>query len=262
MPRATIHAPCALPARRSSGMRRTPAATGWPARLPCRGGAFFLALALLLAGAAGAAERPQAGPTPAPLKFVPPAPGSYELMRIMRAADGRVLDTTGRAQALSRYTGGKITLLSFIYSSCADPGGCPYAYLVFHQLQSRLAREPRLAGQVRLVSLSFDPVRDTPEVLALYAGDHARAGQPVEWVFLTTASVQDLLPILDGFGQDVFLDVDPASGAHVGTYSHVLKVFLIDGARTVREIYTTAYLMPDMVYGDIVTLLLEGHKLE
>lgn len=197
------------------------------------------------------------------MDFVPPAPGSYELMRIMQAADGRVLDTAGRAHALSRYTGGKVTLLSFVYSSCADPGGCPYAYLVFHQLQSRLAHDPRLAGLVRLVSLSFDPVRDTPEVLALYAGDHAQAGQAVEWAFLTTASVKDLLPILDGFGQDVFLDVDPASGAHLGTYSHVLKIFLIDRGHTVREVYTTAFLMPDMVYNDILTLLLEaGQKLE
>lgn len=207
--------------------------------------------------------RRMAAPAPAQLEFEPPAPGSYELQRIMRAADGSVLDTDGRAHDLSRFTGGKVTLLSFIYSSCADPGGCPYAYMVFHQLQSRLERNPRLAGLVRLVSLSFDPVRDTRAVLALYAGDNARAGRPVEWAFLTTGSVKDLLPILDGFGQDVFLDIDPATGVHLGTYSHVLKVFLIDRDGTVREIYTTAYLMPDMVYNDIVTLLMEaGHTLQ
>jgi cytochrome oxidase Cu insertion factor (SCO1/SenC/PrrC family) len=224
----------------------------------------LLALALLLHAGATPADggHGEAAP-PAPMEFVPPAPGSYELQRIMDAADGRVLDTDGSAHALSRYTGGKVTLLSFIYSSCADASGCPYAYMVFHQLQSRLERNPRLAGQVRLVSLSFDPARDTPEVLALYAGDNAGGGRAVEWAFLTTASMKDLLPILDGFGQDVFLDVDPASGKHLGTYSHVLKVFLIDRSRTVREIYTTAFLMPDMVYNDIVTLLLEaGHKLE
>lgn len=225
----------------------------------------MLALALLLhAGVAAADGRHGAAAAlPAQLDFEPPAAGTYELQRIMRAADGRVLDTDGRAHDLSRFTGGKVTLLSFIYSSCADPGGCPYAYMVFHQLQTRLERDPRLAGLVRLVSLSFDPVRDTPEVLALYAGDNARAGRPVEWAFLTTGSVKALLPILDGFGQDVFLDIDPATGKHLGTYSHMLKVFLIDRDRMVREIYTTTYLMPDMVYNDIVTLLLEaGHTLE
>ena len=221
-----------------------------------------LAVTLLHAGAA-TADGGHGAALPAPMEFVPPAPGTYELQRIRGAADGRVLDTAGRAHDLSRFTGGKVTLLSFIYSSCADPGGCPYAYMVFHQLQSRLERDPRFAGQVRLVSLSFDPVRDTPGVLALYAGDNALGVRPVEWAFLTTGSVKALLPILDGFGQDVYLDIDPASGAHLGTYSHVLKVFLIDRDRMVREIYTTAYLMPDMVYNDIFTLLIEaGHKLD
>ena len=236
------------------------ATLGESARLPYRGGVFLLALALFLCADPAAADRGHRAAPPAPMAFVPPAPGTYALQRIMDAADGRVLDTAGRAHDLSRYTGGKVTLLSFIYSSCADAAGCPYAYLVFHQLQSRLQKDPRLAAQVRLVSLSFDPVRDTPEVLARYAGENARPGRSVEWAFLTTASVKDLLPILDGFGQDVFLDVDPASGAHLGTYSHVLKVFLIDRGRTVREIYTTAFLMPDMVYNDILTLLGEAER--
>ena len=241
-------------------MRGFRAAAGLPARLLFRGGVFLLLLVLFLHAGGAAAHGPDAAAAgPAPMAFVPPAAGSYELQRIMRAADGRVLDTAGRPHALSHYTGGKITLLAFIYSTCADPAGCPYAYLVFHQLQARLADNPRLAEKVRLVSLSFDPARDTPEALAEYAGEHTDAARPsVEWAFLTTASVSDLLPILEGFGQDVFLDVDPGTGAALGSYSHVLKVFLIDPSRTVREVYTTAFLMPDMVYNDIVTLLLEA----
>ncbi len=229
-------------------------------RLPGRGGLFFLMLWLLLnAGVVCAADRPESAvESSALLEFVPPAPGAYELQHIMAATNGRVLDIDGSVHELSEFTGGKITLMSFIYSSCADPSGCPYAYVLFHQLQTRLERDPRLAGQVRLVSLSFDPKRDSPEALALYAGDNAKAGRPVEWKFLTTGSVQELLPILDGFGQDVFLDLDPATGQRRGTYSHVLKVFLIDRGRTVREVYTTAYLMPDMVYNDILTLLMEA----
>jgi len=233
-------------------------------RLP-RGGVFSLLLVMLpSAGTVIAADSPRTATVPpAVLEFVPPVAGTYELQRIMAATDGRVLDINGNTHDLSEFTGGKVTLLSFIYSSCADASGCPYAYVVFHQMQTRLERNPRLAGRVRLVSLSFDPKRDTPEVLALYAGDNAKAGRPVEWRFLTTGSVRELLPILNGFGQDVFLDMDPATGKHRGTYSHVLKIFLIDRARTVREIYTTAYLMPDMVYNDILTLLLEeGLKLE
>lgn len=186
-----------------------------------------------------------------------PLPGSYELQYIIRAGDGTVLDTDGAAHRLSEFTGAKVTLLSFIYSSCADPQGCPYVYALFHGLRERLAREPNARGRVRLVSLSFDPARDTPEMLRLYAGDHANPAHPVEWRFLTTAGLRDLVPILDDFGQDVFLEVDPVTKLHLGTYSHVVKVFLIDARHWVREIYTSAYLDPEMVYNDVITLLME-----
>lgn len=232
--------------------------------LPFGGGVFFLALLQLGlaqgAYSAPAADRPEAAEpasnTPV-LDYQPPDPGSYELMRIMTAADGLVLDVDGNGRHLKEFTGGKVTLLSFIYSTCADPNGCPYAYLVFNNLKNRIAREPKLAGKVRLVSLSFDPKRDTPEMLKLYAGDNAQPGKPVEWDFLTTASYQSLMPILEAFGQDVFIELDPVTREPLGTFSHVLKVFLIDRERLIREVYTTVYLQGDVVYNDILTLLME-----
>lgn len=236
-------------------------------RLPWRGG--VIAAILLLLGVSMTTRAAQEMATLQPidaresvkLDFLPPEPGTYELFNIMRAADGDVLDIDGQPRRLDRYTGGKLTLLSFIYSTCADPSGCPYAYMVFHSLKNRIEGNPALRDKVRLVSLSFDPQRDTPEVLKLYAGDHALPGQPVEWNFLTTASIDRLVPILEEFGQDVFIDLDPATGKALGSFSHVLKVFLIDRDHVVREVYTTVYLQPDMLYNDILTLMLEqGEK--
>jgi cytochrome oxidase Cu insertion factor (SCO1/SenC/PrrC family) len=40
--------------------------------------------------------------------------------------------------------------------------------------------------------------------------------------------------------------------------SHVLKVFLIDRSGYVREIYTSTFLHPQTIMGDIKTLLMEG----
>lgn len=186
-------------------------------------------------------------------------PGSYKLYQIKQAPDGKVLDTDGKSRMLSEFFGhGRITLLSFIYSSCADPNGCPYAYLVFHNLKSLIERErPELADRIRLVSLSFDPKRDTPETLRLYAGENSKPGQGVQWNFLTTASFRDLIPILDGYGQDVYIDLDPKTQQSLNTMSHVLKVFLIDREGMIREIYTTSYLYPQVVYNDFLTLLIE-----
>jgi len=216
-------------------------------RLLIRGGFFFLGW--LAAGIAPAAPR---------MDFVPPAAGSYRLERIQKATEGAVLDADGRHRRLSEFTRGRVTLLAFMYSSCADPNGCPYALTVMHMVKGELEKLPETRGRVRFVSLSFDPVRDTPQVIALYGRDQAGAAQHLAWDFLTTRSRRELLPILDGFGQDVGVDIDKASGKPVGTYSHVLKVFLIDRKRIVREIYTTDYLLPAMVLNDIKTLLMEG----
>ena len=62
------------------------------------------------------------------MEFVPPAAGSYELQRIQRASDAALLDPESRIQRLADFTSGKITLLTFFYTYCVDPWGCPYAY--------------------------------------------------------------------------------------------------------------------------------------
>ena len=193
------------------------------------------------------------------LDFTPPPVGSYVLHRIMPAPDGRVVGVDGRGEALSRYTRGQITLLGFIYTTCVDPQGCPLAYKVFEALKEDIESTPRLHGKVRFVTLSFDPARDTPEVMRSYAGSHALdQGKGLRWYFLTTRSARELMPLVEGFGQDVVVTVDRSSGRPRRELSHVLKVFLIDPAGDVREIYSSMFLHPQIVLNDIETLLLEG----
>jgi len=194
-------------------------------------------------------------PAAVTMNFVPPPPGSYALHAIMRAPDGPVLDHDGRRLPLSRFTSGKITLLGFIYTSCADPRGCPLTSQVFYTVRHRVAEDPELRERVRLVSLSFDPARDTPVAMRHYAASVPRNG--VEWAFLTTELPRTLVPLLDGFGQDVRVELD-ARGRPAGPLAHVLKVFLIDERAVVREIYTTSYLFTEVILNDIKTLRLEG----
>src|SRR5262249_43867468 len=216
-----------------------------------------LAAAVALAAAADAGlahELDDHLPAAITMDFVPPPPGSYALNVIMRAPDGPVLDRDGRRRPLARFTAGKITLLGFIYTSCADPRGCPLATQVFHTVRHRVSGDPDLRARVRLVSLSFDPLRDTPAVMRHYAAEVPDNG--VEWAFLTTELPPTLVPPLDGFGQDVRIELD-AHGRPAGPLAHVLKVFLIDPRGMVREIYTTSYLYPEVILNDIKTLRLE-----
>jgi protein SCO1/2 len=214
-----------------------------------------LALAVL-AGAAPAAGH-EAAHLPA-LDYEPPAPGTYTLHRIMAAPGGEVVDLDGRARPLSQYTRDRFTLLAFVYTTCVDPDGCPLAYRVFDALRPSLAAAPTLRDRVRLVTLSFDPGTDTPAAMRRYAAgrERVRPGTP-PWHFLTTRSTSALQPLLDGFGQDVRAAAGRPAGAGRREISHVLKVFLIDPAGDVREIYSSAFLHPRTVLNDIETLLAE-----
>ena len=199
----------------------------------------------------------QVAPLPA-LDFEPPAPGTYTLHRIMAAPDGEVLGVDGRPQRLSRFTRKRITLLGFIYTTCVDPEGCPLAYRVFDALKQSIGARPALRDQVQLVTLSFDPARDTPAVMQRYAGSRVKEDDSgVRWYFLTTRSARELMPLVEGFGQDVRWTVDRSSGQPRRELSHVLKVFLIDRAGFVREIYSSTFLHPRTVLNDIETLRLE-----
>jgi protein SCO1 len=218
-----------------------------------------LALWLSAVGlAAQAAVDPGVATAPR-MEFVPPAPGSYTLERIQPVRDAILLSAAGTATHLAGLTSRKITLLTFFYTYCADPLGCPFAYTTLTGLRDRLLAEPGLAARVRFVSVSFDPTTDTPQAIGWY-GQQVAGDPRFEWQFLTARSVGELMPVLDDFGQDVSVEVD-ARGHATRTRHHMLKLFLIDAGGEVREIYTLAYLQPQVMLNDIKTLAMESAQL-
>jgi len=190
----------------------------------------------------------------ADLQFIPPAAGKYRLPPMGRAENGEILDTTGARHRLHEYFGDKLVVMSFIYTTCSDVNGCPLASHVFRKLQERLLDDKLLRSQVRLLSFSFDPAHDTPEVLGEYSKFFK--DDNFDWQFLTTPSEQELDPILADYGQWVIRDYDD-SGRYMGSMSHVLRVFLIDRAKRIRNIYSVSFLHADTVANDLRTLLLE-----
>ncbi len=57
--------------------------------------------------------------------YEPPVPGTYNLPVVKEAADGALRDTQGKPLNLRDVTGGRITVLSFIYTRCGDARGMP-----------------------------------------------------------------------------------------------------------------------------------------
>jgi cytochrome oxidase Cu insertion factor (SCO1/SenC/PrrC family) len=184
-----------------------------------------------------------------------PVPGSYKLPVVKRASDGEVLDSNGQRLRLRELTRGRVTVMSFIYTRCAAANACPMATGVLMQLHGLSTEDMALAKHLRLVSISFDPSADTPQRMAAYsevAGGHKSAA---EWRFITTSSEEKLQPILDAYGQAVDRKKNPNDPT--GPLNHVLRVFLIDPAGNIRNIYSSGTLDIRLVLADIKTLLAE-----
>ena len=184
-----------------------------------------------------------------------PAPGSYKLPIVKRAADGEVLDSDGRPLRLSELTHGRVTVMSFIYTRCAAAKACPMATGVLMQLHRLSAEDEALAKHLRLVSISFDPSADTPSRMAAYSALADSSKSAAEWRFITTASQARLKPILDAYGQAVDRKKNPNDPT--GPLNHILRVFLIDRDGNIRNIYSSGTLDVRLVLADVKTLLAE-----
>ena len=231
-----------------------------PGRLAAEGmfgarcaGVLLVALLWVSAPAWAAAD-----PVPAlapQMDFLPPPAGTYQLQRIQRCPDAVLLNTSAGVRRLSAYTRGKVTLLTFFYTYCTDAWGCPFAYHTMKGLRDRIAADASARSRVRFVSISFDPTHDTPDALRSYA--HGLAGaKGFEWQFFTARSMRELTPLLDDLGQDVRIETD-ANGRSTRAINHMLKLFLIDANGVVREIYSLAFVQPNVMLNDIQTLLME-----
>jgi cytochrome oxidase Cu insertion factor (SCO1/SenC/PrrC family) len=184
-----------------------------------------------------------------------PEPGTYTLPLLEPAADGTVLGSNGKPVRLHSLADGRITILSFIYTRCTDPRACLRASGVLKQLQQFTLAEPAVATNVLLLTLSFDPTYDTPEVMSRYGSVFNRKQGGADWFFLTTENRGQLAPLLDRYGQQV----DRAKpGSTTGPYNHPLRVYLIDGQKRIRNIYSYGLLDPRLVMTDVRTLLIEA----
>ncbi|MDG0996619.1 MAG: SCO family protein [Gammaproteobacteria bacterium] len=190
------------------------------------------------------------------MQFEPPVPGTYDLPIFGDAGDGWVLTEDGERKRLSEFFGDKIVIMSFIYTQCSDLNGCPLVTAVFYKIKQRLLNNPELADKIRLISLSFDPIHDTPEVMKFY-GQGSQDMGGLEWQFLTTESEAELFPITESFGQYVNREYDEA-GNPTNNFAHILRVFLIDQNTKKRSQYSAGFLHEQSLVSDVKTILMEG----
>jgi protein SCO1/2 len=108
-----------------------------------------------------------------------------------------LVERSGRAVTLADLRG-KVWVANFIYTQCTET--CPTQSLQVSRLQLEFPTEPDL----RLVSITVDPERDTPDVLKRYAERYQ--ADPERWLFLTGPKRAIYQLAADGFKLSV---VDP-----------------------------------------------------
>ncbi len=102
----------------------------------------------------------------------------------------------GKALKLSDLRG-KVVVLTFIYTRCPLPDFCPLMDRKFADLEGRISAFPERAEHVRLLSVSFDPEHDTPEVLRQHA--EVQGAKPPLWTF-AVASHAELSKVASAIG--------------------------------------------------------------
>ncbi len=93
----------------------------------------------------------------------------------------------GKAVKLSDLRG-NVVGLTFIYTRCPLPEFCPLMDKKFSELAQRLGASPRRADKVRLISLSFDPEHDTPDLLRKHA--QIRGATPPLWSYAVASHAE------------------------------------------------------------------------
>jgi protein SCO1/2 len=128
-------------------------------------------------------------------------------------------DQTG-ARFDSSALNGHVWIADFMFTNC--PGPCPRMSSQMRQVQTALA-----PNDVKLISLTIDPQRDSPETLKIYASRYD--ARPGVWFFLTGD-----VETLQRLDRDVFKlgDID-------GTLDHSTRFVLVDRKQQVRGFYLT-----------------------
>jgi protein SCO1/2 len=152
--------------------------------------------------------------------------------------DFTLIDQSGQPVRFSSLTAGKVVALNFVYTRCALPQFCLRASNVFSVMQRRFARQ--YGRELVLLTVTFDPERDTPDVLATYAARFN--ADPKMWRFLT-GKPADVRRVTSLFGVESYLDE--------GLVNHSLHTAVIDRqGRLVSNIEGNQYTSEQL--GDLI----------
>lgn len=136
---------------------------------------------------------------------------------VAKEAPGFALkDAKGRPVSLADFRGNAV-VLHFIYASCPD--ACPLHADLIARIQAMVNQTP-MRDQVQFITITTDPVNDTPEVLEAYGPPHGL--DPVNWVFLTSGpdKPDETRALVERYGHS-FVTTKDGTQVH-GVVTHII----------------------------------------
>ena len=180
--------------------------------------------------------------TPPPEPPNPTASSGFELLKPGDAVpDTAFVDQDGKKRRFGGFKGTPL-VVTFIYTKCPLPTFCPLMDRHFAAMQKPLNDDPGLR-HVHLVTISFDPVTDTPPVLKAHA--KTLDADLTRWTFLT-GDRDEIDKFSARFGVSVGRALNDARDI-----THNLRTVIIGADGTLVKAYTENEWTPEQLLTDL-----------
>jgi protein SCO1/2 len=146
----------------------------------------------------------------------------------------------GQPVALSDFRGQAIAL-TFFFTRCPIPEFCPRLSQNFEAVQRKLKAMENTPTNWHLLSVTFDPAHDTPEVLKRYGTVYQY--DPEHWSFLTGPKdkIAELARLCD-------VTFDPENGL----FNHNFRTLIVDAAARLQMVFPTSGNLSDSIADEIL----------
>ena len=146
----------------------------------------------------------------------------------------------GQPVSLADFRGQAIAL-TFFFTRCPSPEFCPRLSRNFEAVQDKLSAITNAPTNWHLVSVSFDPEHDTPEVLKAYGMSYGY--NPAHWSFLT--GPQDKIAELARL-------CDVKFQADGGFFNHNFRTLIIDASNRLQMVFPTSGDLSDSIVRELL----------
>ena len=168
---------------------------------------------------------------PKPGQAVPPIDDRFAQIG-NEIPDFQLTNQDGRRISMKDFRG-RALAITFIYAQCPLPNACIRMSMNFSDAANRIMAEPEAVDKFRLLSISFDPARDTPAKLREYGrGYLGKDAKPDFTVWqLAVGTDKEVRAVADFFGLQYEIDENDKT-----QFNHSLRTAVISPEGKVTKI--------------------------